>query len=168
MSRDARFAIATRLAPSVALAAFVALGLASCTPGTQNQKAAGTDDRTVVRAFFENYVDALNSSDTTQVLSSYAPDADVTVAGRGVFFHGREAIAKTSESLLNPGQNTYQLDSLDVRPIERSHILALVVYTVEPSDLDIPAFHSTASYILRRSNAKWQIIHAHVSSAREL
>ena len=54
----------------------------------------------------------------------------------------------------HPGQNTYAIDSLDVVPIEKAHALALVAYTIDPADQDIPAFQTTASYLLEKSGGK--------------
>ena len=69
----------------------------------------------------------------------------------------------------------YEIQSLlgaggmgEVYPIEGHHALALVVYTVEPSDQDIPAFHTTGTYVLEKTAVKWQIVHAHVCPAREM
>jgi hypothetical protein len=84
------------------------------------------------------------------------------------FVHGPQAVAwPNGEGLLPMGQNAYAIDSLTVIPIEKNHALALVVFAVDPSDQDIPAFHTTATYVLEKSGAKWQIIHAHVCPARE-
>jgi uncharacterized protein (TIGR02246 family) len=165
-----RASTSAALAAVAVLALLAVLGPAGCTPTLERQKPTpATDARTEVQALFENYVDALNRSDTTGVLEAYAPDSQVTVAGRGVFLRGHDAIGKTlGEGLLNMGQNTYDIDSLDVIPIERAHALAFIVYTVEPSDQDIPDFHFTATYFLEKSRAKWQIVHAHMCSAREL
>jgi hypothetical protein len=71
-------------------------------------------------------------------------------------------------SPLSQGQNAYSIDTLDVVPIEGAHALALVVYTVEPSDQDIPAFHITGTYVLEKTSVRWQIVHAHVCPAREM
>ena len=150
--------------PTAALVLLVVLGLVGCAPKEKEPTAASV--RAEVETLFENYVEALNRSDSTGVLSAYAPGTEVTLAGRGQFFRG--AIGTTAgEALLNPGQNSYELDTLDVIPIERAHVLALVEYSVEPTDQDIPAFHSAATYVLRKAGAKWQIIHAHVCPARE-
>lgn len=158
---------AAKLVALAGLALLATLALAGCARIGENQPDA-TDTRTAVRALFDSYVDALNRSDSTGVLSAYAPDSQPTMAGRDEFFRGQDAIGKTAgETLLNPGQNTYELDSLDVIPIEKAHALALVEYAVEPSDQDIPAFHTTATYVLEKAGAKWRIIHAHVCPARE-
>jgi len=171
MSRAAKSTPLAILAPAAALVLVGALAFAGCTPSPEeNQRpTSAADARTEVRALFESYVDALNRSDTTGVLEAYAPDSQATLAGRGSFLRGRDALTRTmGENLLNMGQNTYDIDTLDVIPIERAHALALVVYTVEPSDQDIPDFHITATYVLQKSRAKWQIVHAHMCPAREL
>jgi uncharacterized protein (TIGR02246 family) len=164
-----------RLSKSVALFAsavflvVTALALSSCAPSHEKQPASATDIRAEVRPLFDTYVGALNRSDSTAISSVFAPDAEVTVAGRERFFRGQEAIGRAArESLRSPGQNTFEIDTLDVVPIERVHALALAVYTVEPSDQDIPAFHITGTYVLEKSGAKWHIVHAHVCPAREL
>jgi uncharacterized protein (TIGR02246 family) len=164
-----RTSTSASFATAAAIVLLAALNLAGCTPTSEKKPTPAADARTEVRALFESYVDALNRSDTTGVLEAYAPDSQVTVAGRGIFLRGHDAIGKTlGEGLLNMGQNIYDIDSLDVIPIERVHALAFIVYTVEPSDQDIPDFHITATYVLVRSRAKWQIVHAHMCSAREL
>jgi uncharacterized protein (TIGR02246 family) len=165
MSRAAKSAA---LASMAALALLAVLGLAGCafSPGKE-KPAAVAAARAQVRSLFEKYVDALNKSDSTGILAAYAQDAEVTVCGGGHIFRGRQAISETAESLINPGQNTYSIDSLDVVPIEKAHALALVVYTIDPADQDIPAFQTTATYLLEKSGGKWEIVHAHVSPAQE-
>ncbi|HMI32086.1 MAG TPA: SgcJ/EcaC family oxidoreductase [Candidatus Limnocylindrales bacterium] len=162
---------ATKSTAPATLAAFAllaVLGLAGCSPSPEKEKpAAAAAIRTEVRSLFERYVEALNKSDSTGVVAAYAQDAEVTLCGMGRIYRGRDAISETAESLLNPGQNTYGIDSLDVVPIEKAHALALVVYTIDPSDQDIPAFRTTATYVLEKSSGKWQIIHAHVSPTAE-
>jgi uncharacterized protein (TIGR02246 family) len=166
MSRAAKSAAPASLA---ALALLVVLGLAGCTSSPGKEKpAARAAIRTEVRSLFEKYVDALNRADSTGIVEAYAQDAEVTLCGRGRIFRGREAIGETAaESMLDPGQNTYAIDSLDVVPIEKAHALALVVYTIDPADQDIPAFQTTATYLLEKSGGKWQIVHAHVSPTQE-
>lgn len=158
------------LAAVVALALFtlLAFGLAGCAPSSE-KAATATDMRTEVRTLLENYVEAVNRADSAGVMSAFAPDTHVTLAGRGLLLQGREAIERTTggESLMNPGQNQYDIDSLVVIPIERFHALALVEFSVDPSDQDIPTFQTTATYVLQKTRDKWQIIHVHVCPARE-
>ena len=164
MSRATRSAVLAALPTLMSLAV---LGLAGCTPTSGHRPAEGT--RAEVRALFDSYVAALNRSDSTGAQAAYAPDSQATLAGRERFFRGPGVISRTAgEGMLPMCQNTFHVDTLEVFPIERAHALALVVYTVEPSDQDLPAFHVTATYVLRRSGAKWQIIHAHVCPAREM
>ena len=54
------------------------------------------------------------------------------------------------------------------REIAKDHALALVIYTVEPSDQDVPDFHTTGTYLLERISNKWRIVHAHICPAREM
>jgi hypothetical protein len=68
--------------------------------------------------------------------------------GGNSFFRGREAIGRTSGIYpLSQSQNAYGIDTLDV-PVESAHGLALVLYTIEPPDQDIPASHTTGTYLL--------------------
>ena len=140
--RMSRATTSAALATLAAFALLVTLALAGCSPSPDKDKpAAGTDLRTEVQSLFEVYVDALNKSDSTGIQALYAPEAEVSAAGREHFFRGREAIDKAAgESLSNPRQNTFDIDTLDVVPIEKAHALALVVYSVDPADQDIPAF----------------------------
>jgi ketosteroid isomerase-like protein len=162
MFRAAKSALLAAVATTVALLA--ALTLTSC--ARIGDKPA--DPRMEVRLVLDNYVDAMNRSDSTGVMSAYAPDSQATLAGREHFFHGPGAVSRTAgEGPLPMGQVAYSIDTLDVVPIEKYHALALVVYTVDPSDQDIPAFHTTATYLLEKTNARWRIIHAHVCPARE-
>ena len=147
---------------------FLALGLAGCTPAPEKQPTAGADVRAQVRALFDGYVEGLNRADSTGITSAYAPDSQATLAGRERFFRGPGVISRTAGEPLSIGQNTYSIDTLEVFPIENSHALALVVYTVEPSDQDLPAFHTTGTYVLERFGPKWRIVHAHVCPAREM
>ena len=150
-----------------ALALLITLGLAGCAR-TQQKPVAG-DPRTEIRTLFENYVEALNRPDSAGVMSAYAPDSQATLAGREAFFKGWEGIRRTTGmGPLSRGQNSYSIDTLEVFPVEGHHALALVVYTVEPSDQDIPAFHTTGTYVLEKTAVKWQIVHAHVCAAREM
>ena len=154
----------TKLAWLAVLVPLTALILTSC--ARIGDKPA--DPRMEVKLLLDNYVDAMNRSDSTGVMAAYAPDSQATLAGLEHFVRGPQAVAwPNGEGLLPMGQNAYQIDSLDVVPIEKNHALALVVYSVDPSDQDIPAFHTTATYVLEKSGAKWQIIHAHVCPARE-
>src|SRR6266446_596324 len=158
---------AAKLVALAALALLVAAALTGCAPKPEKKPAA--DLHAEARALFDAYVDALNRSDSTAVLAAYAPDSQVTLAGREQFFRGREAVGRTpGMGPLSQGQNSYDIDTLEVYPIEGHHALALVVYTVEPSDQDIPAFHTTGTYILEKTAVKWQIVHAHVCPAREM
>jgi len=151
-----------------ALALLIALGLAGCSPKPEKQQPAA-DLRTEIRTLFDSYAESLNRSDSTAVMSFYAPDSQVTLAGREQFFRGREGVGRTAGmGPLSQGQNEYSIDTLDVVPIEGHHALALVVYTVEPSDQDIPAFHTTGTYVLEKTAVKWQIVHAHVCPAKEM
>jgi len=164
MFRAAKSALLAAAATTVAM--LTVLALAGCARTASQQPA---NPHTEIRALFDTYVDALNRSDSIGVLASYAPDSQATLAGRERFFRGPGIITRTAgEGPLSMGQNTYSIDTLDVVPIEKVHALALVVYTVEPSDEDIPAFHTTATYILEKAGAKWQIVHAHVCPAREM
>ena len=150
-----------------ALAVLIPLGLVGCSPGPEKQVAG--DPRTEIRALFDTYVEALDRSDSTGVLSAYAPDSQATMAGREQFFRGWEGIRRTTGmGPLSRGQNSYSIDTLEVVPVEGHHALALVVYTVEPSDQDIPAFHTTGTYVLEKTAIGWQIVHAHVCPAREM
>ncbi len=159
---------APRHAALAALAILVGLSQAGCSPRSERQQPA-TDARTEIRTLFDGYVEALNHSDSTAVMAAYAPDSQATVAGREQFFKGGEAAARIAGmGPLSRGQNAYSIDTLEVVPIEGHHALALVVYTVEPSDQDIPAFHATGTYVLEKTAVKWQIVHAHVCPAREL
>jgi len=159
-------AVRAKLATTTALALLAVLALAGC--ARPSEKPAG-DPRMEVKLLFDTYVEAMNRSDSTGVVAAYAPDSLATVAGRERFFHGPGAISRTAgEGPLPIGQDMYSVDTLIVVPIEKAHALALVVYTVEPADQDIPAFHTTATYVLEKSGAKWQIVHAHVCPAREL
>jgi len=156
---------ATMMATSAVLALLAVLALTSC--ARMGEKPA--DPRQEVKLLLDNYVDAMNRSDSTGVVSAYAPDSQSTLAGVEHFVHGPQAVAwPNGEGLLPMGQNAYAIDSLTVIPIENNHALALVVFAVDPSDQDIPAFHTTATYLLEKSNAKWHIIHAHVCPAREM
>ena len=158
---------AAKLAALAALALLLALGLAGCTR-TPTKQAAG-DPRTEIRTLFENYVEALNRPDSAGVMSAYAPDSQATLAGREQFFRGWEGIRRTTGmGPLNQGQNSYSIDTMEVFPVEGHHAMALVVYTVEPSDQDIPAFHTTGTYVLEKTAVRWQIVHAHVCPAREM
>ncbi|HEY3155622.1 MAG TPA: nuclear transport factor 2 family protein [Candidatus Eisenbacteria bacterium] len=158
---------AAKPAALAALALLLALGLTGCTR-TPEKRAAG-DPRTEIRTLFENYVEALNRPDSAGVMSAYAPDSQATLAGRETFFKGWEGIRRTTGmGPLSQGQNAYSIDTLEVFPVEGHHALALVVYTVEPSDQDIPAFHTTGTYVLEKTAVKWQIVHAHVCPAREM
>ena len=155
------------LAGTGMLTLIAALGLAGC--GRTPEKQAAGDPRTEIRALFDTYVEALDRSDSTGVLAAYAPDSQATLAGRERFFRGWEGIGRTTGiGRLAQGQNAYSIDTLQVVPIEGHHALALVVYTVEPSDQDIPAFHTTGTYVLERTAVGWQIVHAHVCPAREM
>lgn len=166
MFRAAKSALLAAVATTVALLAVLAL--TSCAR-TGEQAATTTDTRTAVRTLLDTYVDEMNRADSTAVVSAYAPDSQATVAGRERFFRGPGLITRTAgEGPLAMGHNTYSIDTLDVIPIEKVHALALVVYTVEPADEDIPAFHTTATYVLEKAGAKWQIVHAHVCPAREM
>ena len=160
----------SRAAKHVALAALallIALGLTGCARTSEKQVAG--DPRTEIRALFDTYVEALDRSDSTGVLAAYAPDSQATLAGRETFFRGWEGIGRsTGIGRLGQGQNAYSIDTLQVVPIEGHHALALVVYTVEPSDQDIPAFHTTGTYVLEKTAVGWQIVHAHVCPAREM
>jgi len=165
MSRTTKSAELATFAASVAFVLVVSLTLTSC--ARIGDKTA--DPRQEVKLLLDNYVDAMNRSDSTGVVSAYAPDSLSTLAGVEHFVHGPQAVAwPNGEGLLPMGQNAYAIDSLTVIPIETNHALALVVYAVDPSDQDIPAFHTTATYLLEKSNAKWHIIHAHVCPAREM
>ena len=165
MSRATKPAELATFAASVALVLVVSFALTSC--ARMGEKPA--DPRQEVKLLLDNYVDAMNRSDSTGVVSAYAPDSQSTLAGVEHFVHGPQAVAwPNGEGLLPMGQNAYAIDSLTVIPIERNHALALVVFAVDPSDQDIPAFHTTATYLLEKSNAKWHIIHAHVCPAREM
>ncbi|HZI89086.1 MAG TPA: hypothetical protein VFD83_01380 [Candidatus Polarisedimenticolia bacterium] len=161
-----------RMARSLALPAlFAVLVLFGCAKTKETPRAGlSTDTRAEIDSLFESYVDALNASDSTTVRAMFGPGNEVTVAGRERFLRGDEGIGRTTENLLAVGQNKFDIDSLEVIPIENAHALALVIYTVEPSDQDVPAFHTTGTYVLERSSttAKWAIIHAHVCPAREL
>jgi ketosteroid isomerase-like protein len=160
MSRALTAALAT-------LALLVSLGLAGCTLSERSPSAS--EVRSQVQAVLEDYVAALNKSDSTGVVAAYAPDSEVTLAGIERLFRGKEAIGRTAgEGLSNLGQNTYSIDSLSVLPMERLHALALVLYTVEPADEDVPAFHTTATYVLQKFGAKWRIIHSQVTPAQGL
>lgn len=164
MSRASKYAA---LSVTAALILITAFGLTGCTR-TPEKQAAG-DPRAEIRTLFENYVEALNRSDSTGVLSAYAPDSQATLAGRERFFRGWEGISRTAGmGPLSRGQNAYSIDTLEVFPIEGRHALALVVYTVEPSDQDIPAFHTTGTYVLEKTAISWHIVHAHVCPAREM
>ena len=161
MTRAVKFA--TLSAPAL-LIAFVLAGCAR----TPEKQVAG-DPRTEIRTLFENYVEALNRPDSAGVMSAYAPDSQATLAGREAFFKGWEGIRRTTGmGPLSRGQNSYSIDTLEVFPVEGHHALALVVYTVEPSDQDIPSFHTTGTYVLEKTAVKWQIVHAHVCPAREM
>jgi ketosteroid isomerase-like protein len=158
---------AAKPAALAALALLLALGLTGCTR-TPEKQAAG-DPRAEIRTLFENYVEALNRPDSAGVMLAYAPDSQATLAGRETFFRGWEGIRRTTGmGPLSQGQNSYSIDTLEVFPVEGHHALALVVYTVEPSDQDIPAFHTTGTYVLEKTAVKWQIVHAHVCPAREM
>ncbi len=123
------------------------------------------DVRADVRAFLNDYKDALSKSDSMEVLSMYGTGAEVTLAGKGKVFRGREAIRKSGEeTIFNPDQNVFSIDSLDVFALGPSHALALVVYKLEPPDQDLSRFHTTATYVLEKTRTGWQILHAHVSS----
>ena len=158
----------SRAATLARLAVFVSLlplALTSC--ARIGEKPA--DPRMEVKLLLDNYVDAMNRSDSTGVMAAYAPDSQATLAGVEHFVRGPLSVARPNgEGLLPMGQNAYAIDSLTVIPIERNHALALVVFGVDPSDQDIPAFHTTATYILEKSGAKWHIVHAHVCPAREM
>ena len=151
----------------LALALLTTLDSAGCARTPEKQLAG--DPHTEIRALFDTYVEALDRSDSTGVLSAYAPDSQATLAGREQFFRGWEGIRRTTGmGPLSRGQNAYSIDTLQVVPIEGHHALGLVVYTVEPSDQDIPAFHTTGTYVLEKTAVGWQIVHAHVCPAREL
>src|SRR5438093_12431213 len=94
------------LAGTGMLTLIAALGLAGCAR-TPEKQAAG-DPRTEIRALFDTYVEALDRSDSTGVLSAYAPDSQATLAGRGRFFRGGEAIGRTTgRGRLGQGQKPY-------------------------------------------------------------
>src|SRR5258705_5562526 len=138
----------SRAAKHVALAALallIALGLGGCAR-TSEKQAAG-DPRTEIRALFDTYVEALDRSDSTGVLSAYAPDSQATLAGRERFFRGWEGIGRTTGiGRLAQGQNAHSVDTLQVVPIEGHHGPAVVGYTGEPSDHGHTAFHTTSTY----------------------
>ena len=162
MSRAATFVA------SAAITLLIVLVLAGCGQRAENNAAAGADARAEVDSLFQNYVDALNGSDSLAVRAAFAPGPDVTVAGRERFFRGSEGVERNTEGLLAAGENKFDIDSLDVVPIEKTHALAMVIYTVEPADQDVPAFHATGTYLLEKIATKWKIVHAHVCPAREM
>lgn len=159
---------AATLAASAVIALVIVLALAGCGTGSEQKSTAGADVRAEVDSLFQNYVDALNGSDSLAVRAAFAPGPDVTVAGRERFFRGSEGVERNTEGLLAAGENKFDIDSLDVVPIEKTHALAMVIYTVEPADQDVPAFHATGTYLLEKIATKWRIIHAHVCPAREM
>src|SRR6267142_1905856 len=104
MSRASRSAA---LAATITLALAV-LVLAGC---ARLQEKPAADPRMEVRMLLDTYVEALNRSDSTGVMSAYAPDSQATLAGREHFFHGPGAISRTAgEGPLPMGQNTYSVD----------------------------------------------------------
>ena len=159
---------ATRLAALAAFAILILLGLMGCSQTSHSKFTSGANIQVEVDSLFQNYVDALNGSDSLAVRAAFAPGPDVTVAGRERFFRGSEGVERNTEGLLAAGQNKFDIDSLDVVPIEKAHALAMVIYTVDPSDQDVPAFHTTGTYLLEKIGAKWRIVHAHVCPAREM
>lgn len=159
---------AAKLTALTALALITVLGLIGCSKMSDSNAPAGANVQAEVDSLFQNYVDALNSSDSLAVRAAFAPGPDVTVAGREKFFRGSEGVDRNTEGLLAAGQNKFDIDSLDVVPIEKSHALAMVIYTVDPSDQDVPAFHTTGTYLLEKIADKWRIVHAHVCPAREM
>ena len=160
---------ATRLTALAAFALLILLGLMGCSRSSVSNPAASANLQADVDSLFQNYVDALNRADSTAALEAFAPQGEVTVAGREQFFRGPGPIGRTAgEGQLGLGQNSFDIDSLEVIPLEKSHALALVTYTVDPSDQDVPAFHTTGTYVLEKMGAKWRIIHAHICPAREM
>src|SRR5258706_2269913 len=123
-----------------ALILLIAVILIGCAPKSEKSASAAADVRADVDSLFQNYVDALNNSDSLAVRAAFAPGPDVTVAGRERFFRGSEGVERNTEGLLAAGENKFDIDSLDVVPIEKTHALAMGIYTVQPSDQDLPAF----------------------------
>jgi len=169
MSRAMKSAALATFAVTATLALLGVLALGGCTPKSGGQGSADANIQADVDSLFQNYVDALNRADSTAALEAFAPQGDVTVAGREQFFRGPGPIGRTAgEGPLGLGQNSFDIDSLEVIPIEKTHALALVTYTVDPSDQDVPAFHTTGTYVLEKIGGKWRIMHAHLCSAREM
>ena len=147
------------------LAVMIVVGCSPASKTSTTTPSASVDAD--VDSLFQNYVDALNRGDSTAASEVFAPG--LTAAGREQFFRGSGSLARTAgESPLSLGQNQFDIDTLQVVPIESNHALALVIYTVDPNDQDVPAFHTTGTYVLERTGGKWRIIHAHVCPAREM
>ena len=162
MKRDRAVAV---LVGCIALLLLVLVVGCSKTENTTSvPSSAGT--QADVDSLFQNYVDDLNRADSTAASELFAPG--MTVAGREQFFRGGPIARTAGETPLSLGQNEFDIDTLQVIPIESSHALALVVYTVDPNDQDVPAFHTTGTYVLEKTGGKWRIIHAHVCPAREM
>jgi hypothetical protein len=156
-----------RLGTCLAVAVFALVLAVGCSPTAKTStttSSAGTEAD--VDSLFQSYVDALNRADSTGAAELFAPG--LTVAGREQFFRGGPIARTAGESPLALGQNQFDIDTLQVIPIESSHALALVTYTVDPNDQDVPAFHTTGTYVLEKAGGKWRIIHAHVCPAREM
>jgi len=106
VSRTSKSAVlAAAVAAALVLVAIIAL--TSC--ARMGEKPA--DPRQEVKLLLDNYVDAMNRSDSTGVVSAYAPDSLSTLAGVEHFVHGPEAVAwPNGEGLLPMGQNAYAID----------------------------------------------------------
>jgi hypothetical protein len=157
-----------RVGSRLVIAVFALVIAVGCSPTAKTSTTTSSAGMEAdVDSLFQSYVDALNRADSTAASEVFAPG--LTAAGREQFFRGSGSLARTAgESPLSLGQNQFDIDTLQVIPIENNHALALVIYTVDPNDQDVPAFHTTGTYVLEKTGGKWRIIHAHVCPAREM
>src|SRR5258706_11648421 len=96
---------ATKLAAPTALALLtlaIVLCLAGCGQGTSKVTDVG-NTQADVDSLFQNYVDALNNSDSLAVRAVFAPGGDITVAGREGFFPGSGGGGRITEGPLAAG-----------------------------------------------------------------
>ena len=117
--------------------------------------------RTAIEQAVRAYVDANNQGDTAALAKLFGREADVTAIGGELRWRGRDAI----HSAVDSDYRTI-LDSIDVIPLGPGYAMAIAGYTLTLAsgrgDARLPG---AMTLLFKRVDARWRIIHAHVSTA---
>lgn len=154
-----------------AITGLLAVLAATSTLSGQQSSAAGSSavsaaDRTAVQNFVRAYIKAHNDADATAMMDAMNRDPSTSSISDGEITRGWEAIrTETDEVTGAEGRFRVSVGTMDVTALGAGHVLVIAPTSITvATDKGPLQLKGAVTLVLRKTGAKWTILHEHYST----